>query len=195
MSNLIKNITEFALYIVQDYVSEGDIIVDATCGNGYDTLRLARLSPAKLYAFDIQQEAIEATRKRLCGAGFAEKLEDGSIELICDSHERLTNYVKSSVRAAVFNLGYLPGADKSRTTSASSTLKAVRSCLSLLEPDGLVCITMYSGHPAGRQEKEHLLAFAENLDKRLCHCAYINLINQPAAPPEILLITRKERPK
>ena len=106
MSNLIKNITEFALYLVQGYVSEGDVVVDATCGNGYDTLRLAQLSPAKLYAFDIQQEAVDATRKRLCEAGFA-----------------------------------------------------------------------------------------ENLDKRQWHCAYINLINQPAAPPEILLITRKKRPE
>ena len=195
MSNLIKNITEFALYLVQGYVSEGDVVVDATCGNGYDTLRLAQLSPAKLYAFDIQQEAVDATRKRLREAGFAEKLKDGAIEVICDSHEHLTDHVKTFIQAAVFNLGYLPGADKGCTTSASSTMRAVRSCLSRLEPDGLVCITMYSGHPAGRQEKEHLLAFAENLDKRQWHCAYINLINQPAAPPEILLITRKKRPE
>lgn len=195
MSNLIKNITEFALYLVQGYISEGDVVVDATCGNGYDTLRLAQLSPAKLYAFDIQQEAVDATKKRLLEAGFAEKLEDGAIEVICDSHEHLTDHVKTFIQAAVFNLGYLPGADKGCTTSASSTMRAVRSCLSRLEPDGLVCITMYSGHPAGRQEKEHLLAFAENLDKRQWHCAYINLINQPAAPPEILLITRKKRPE
>lgn len=162
-SNLIKNITEFALYLVQSYVSEGDVVVDATCGNGYDTVRLAQLSPAKLYAFDVQQEAIDATRTRLCEAGFAEKLQDGTIQLICDSHEHLTDHVKTFFHAAVFNLGYLPGADKSRTTKAGSTLRAVRSCLSRLEPDGLVCITMYSGHPEGRQEKEHLLAFAENL--------------------------------
>ncbi|MFR4020788.1 MAG: class I SAM-dependent methyltransferase, partial [Clostridia bacterium] len=95
MSNLIKNITEFALYLVQGYVSEGDVVVDATCGNGYDTLRLAQLSPAKLYAFDIQQEAVDATRKRLREAGFAEKLEDGTIEVICDSHEHLTDHVKT----------------------------------------------------------------------------------------------------
>ena len=59
MSNLIKNITEFALYLVQGYVSEGDVVVDATCGNGYDTLRLAQLSPAKLYAFDSWQHSID----------------------------------------------------------------------------------------------------------------------------------------
>ena len=124
MSNLIKNITEFALYLVQGYVSEGDVVVDATCGNGYDTLRLAQLSPAKLYAFDIQQEAVDATRKRLCEAGFAEKLEEGAIEVICDSHEHLTDHVKTFIQAAVFNLGYLPGADKGCTTSASSTMRA-----------------------------------------------------------------------
>ena len=112
MSNLIKNITEFALYLVQGYVSEGDVVVDATCGNGYDPLRLAQLSPAKLYAFDIQQEAVDATKKRLREAGFAEKLEDGAIEVICDSHEHLTDHVKTFIQAAVFNLGYLPGADK-----------------------------------------------------------------------------------
>ena len=105
MSNLIKNITEFALYLVQGYVSEGDVVVDATCGNGYDTLRLAQLSPAKLYAFDIQQEAVDATRKRLREAGFAEKLKDGAIEVICDSHEHLTDHVKTFIQASCIQPG------------------------------------------------------------------------------------------
>ena len=134
MSNLIKNITEFALYLVQGYVSEGDVVVDATCGNGYDTLRLAQLSPAKLYAFDIQQEAVDATKKRLREAGFAEKLEDGAIEVICDSHEHLTDHVKTFIQAAVFNLGYLPGADKGCTTSASSPPASTPSAAS---PSGI----------------------------------------------------------
>ena len=72
-----------AVKFVQDFLAarlvSPHLCVDATCGNGYDTLRLAQLSPAKLYAFDIQQEAVDATRKRLREAGFAEKLENDFI--------------------------------------------------------------------------------------------------------------------
>ena len=92
--------------LVQGYVSEGDVVVDATCGNGYDTLSAGTAFSGKAsYAFHIQQEAVDATRKRLREAGFAEKLEDGTIEVICDSHEHLTDHVKTFIQAAVFNLG------------------------------------------------------------------------------------------
>ena len=188
-----ENALAVAHAFLRTHVRPGAFALDATAGNGHDTLFLCRLVGAagRVLAFDVQPQAVENTNARLRENGC------GQVgRAVLDSHANLAAYAApGSVDAAVFNLGYLPGADKSCTTSASSTMRAVRSCLSRLEPDGLVCITMYSGHPAGRQEKEHLLAFAENLDKRQWHCAYINLINQPAAPPEILLITRKKRPE
>ena len=163
MSNLIKNITEFALYLVQGYISEGDVVVDATCGNGYDTLRLAQLSPAKLYAFDIQQEAVDATRKRLREAGFAEKLKDGAIEVICDSHEHLTDHVKTFIQAAVFNLGYLPGGDHGVFTTPGVSVPAMRTALELLRPGGVMTVCVYYGGPQGMAEKDAVLAFLTGL--------------------------------
>lgn len=195
MPNLIQTTTEFAMYIASWYIPLGAVLIDATCGNGHDTLRLAKALPSKLYAFDIQPKAISATKSRLICEGFGKKLDDGTIRLICDSHERMASYITGKADAIVFNLGYLPGGDKNLTTAASSTISAAASAMNLLKDDGLTCITMYSGHPAGYEEKEELLLFAKNLDPRLYHTAHISMSNQPGFPPEILLITKKSRKK
>ena len=95
------------------------------------------------------------------------------------------------VRVVIFNLGYLPGGNKERTTCADSTLAALRAAMELLAPDGVICITMYSGHPEGKREKAALLEFASALDAGRWHTAYVSMPNQKHDPPEILLITRK----
>lgn len=195
MPNLIQSTTDFAMYIASWYISPGAVLIDATCGNGHDTLRLAKALPSKLYAFDVQTEAISATKSRLICEGFHEKLDDGTICLICDSHAHMASYITEKANVIVFNLGYLPGGNKSFTTVSSSTISAVTSAMSLLADDGLICITMYSGHPAGCEEKEALLTFARKLDPSLYHTAYISMNNQPGFPPEILLITKKARKK
>ena len=137
-----------------------------------------------------------ATRKRLREAGFAEKLEDGAIEddlrfpRTCSGSCKdlypgrcIQPGLSARCRQRLHNIGQLPpcGLYEAAFPGWNQT--------------GSYVSPMHSGHPAGRQEKEHLLAFAENLDERQWHCAYINLINQPAAPPEILLITREKRPE
>lgn len=191
MSNIIQTTTDFAMYMAAAYIRPGSILIDATCGNGHDTLRLAGSAPLKLYAFDIQQQAIDNTRKLLLSEGFGSSLEDDTIKLICDSHENMKNYVTEPIDAAVFNLGYLPGCDKSNTTGVSSTLSAAASALDMLKIDGLLCITMYSGHEEGHKEKTALLDWSADLNPRIYHAAYISMHNQKNHPPEILLITRK----
>jgi len=189
--NLIQTTTEFAMFIASGYVTEGNVLIDATCGNGNDTLRLANFSPSKLYAFDRQPNAVSNTRDLLISEGFEEKLDDGTISLICDSHEYMAEYVEEPANVIIFNLGYLPGGDKNFVTTSSSTISAVITSLQLLAHNGLLCITMYSGHPEGYEEKEALLMFAMELDASLYHVSYINMANQPNFPPEILLITKK----
>lgn len=211
MSNIIRNTTELALHIVNAYIPESDkdfIVIDGTCGNGHDTLALARMlwnkddlisgSKFRLYGFDIQESAIDNTRANLISNGYGAALDAGNIELIHDSHENISAHLPAgevrscNVDIAVFNLGYLPGGDKEITTSASSTLPTIKSLLDLLNKDGLICITMYSGHPAGAKEKADLLSFAQGLDSKIYHVSYINMLNQVKNPPEILLITRKK---
>ena len=236
-TNLIQKTTEFALHIVEAYVHPGDTVIDATCGNGFDTLRLAemlrvdakagdaadakagdaadakagdpKMISGRLYAFDIQPEAVEATRELLRREGYGAELPDGAasgqadgadhlgrITVACLGHQQMLSCFEGlesmpEASAIVFNLGYLPGGDKQITTTTETTLDAVRDSLRLLKVNGLLCVTMYDGHPEGAEEKRALLHFAEELDSRLWHVSYISMLNQRNAPPEILLITRK----
>ena len=192
------------MYIIADYIQTGDIIIDATCGNGQDTVRLAELDPTRLFAFDIQEEAVRATRERLEESGYGEALAEGRIHVMRLGHEHMAEYfrtladdpgtlprAKAFAGVIVFNLGFLPGGDKGITTKAETTLEAVRQSMDLLAQDGLICITMYSGHEEGKREKAELLKFAEALDSHVWHVSYIQMLNQKKDPPEILLITRK----
>ena len=218
MSNLIQHTTELAMSIAKEYIRPGGLVIDATCGNGHDTLALANaLWPestavcdkgAQLLAFDVQKAAIESTRTALIEAGFGAQMDSGQIVLIQDDHANMAEHINvlcgwsaddhantadptTGACLVVFNLGYLPGGSKQITTESASTLRAVEAALDLLSKDGLICITMYSGHEAGAKEKQALLAFAEELDSHIFHAAYINMVNQANDPPEILLISRK----
>lgn len=203
------------MHIVGAYVKPGDVVVDATCGNGKDTLALAAMNPARLYAFDVQGNAVRETVRLLEENGYGGRLisgckgssagasDPGAVIIVEQlAHEDTGDYFRerlddipgadAPLKAVVFNLGYLPGGDKQITTKAETTLAAVRSAMELLAHDGLICLTMYSGHPEGREEKAALLRFAEELDEKTWHCAYISMTNQHSDPPEILLITRKK---
>ena len=196
MGNIIRQTTQLALHLVRPYVTPDAAVIDATCGNGRDTLALAQMGPAKLYAFDVQEEAIRATVQLLEDKGYGQSIASGQFIVCRLAHEDLHAYFDSvspsaPVRAILFNLGYLPGGDKTVTTHADSTLAAVRAGMDLIAPDGVICITMYSGHPEGKREKEMLLDFALGLDAGKWHTAYVSMPNQKHDPPEILLITRK----
>ena len=197
MENIIRQTTELAMYIVRAYVCPGDVVVDATCGNGKDSLALAAMNPAKLYAFDVQEDAVCETIRLLEENGCKGSLADGRITVQQLAHEKLCEFFKDSdegdcpLKAVIFNLGYLPGGDKQITTKSATTLEAVQGAMELIQKDGVVCITMYSGHKEGREERDALLEFAEGLDSAKWHCAYISMPNQKNDPPEILLITRK----
>lgn len=187
MSNIIRSTTQTALLFISQYLSAGDTVVDATCGNGHDTLAMAKMGAGKIYAFDIQDAAIKSTAALLDKEG----IPSGKVQLILDSHENMCNHINEKVKVIVFNLGYLPSADKSIITQKDSTITAVSEAMKLLQKDGLICISMYSGHDGGAEEKQMLLDFAESLDERTWHTAYINMRNQRNNPPEILLITLK----
>lgn len=208
MKNIIQSTTQLALHIAKPYIREGQAVVDATCGNGQDTLALAKAvfsgrretaasetvhklaAAPRLLAFDIQQRAIDATAGLLTEEGFGAELDGGSIKLIRDSHENMDDYL-SEACLVMFNLGYLPGGDKEITTCTESTMKAISKAAGMLTKGGLLSVAMYSGHPEGAKEKAELLAFAEGLDSKIYHAAYVNMLNQPNNPPELLLITRK----
>lgn len=183
--NLITKTTSLAKEIWNSYLHDGCIAVDATVGNGNDTLYLAERCKY-VYGFDIQQEAIDNTRDLLVKNGYS------NFELFQRSHAEMDQWVKEKVDLIVFNLGYLPDGVKSVTTETETTLKAVEKSLELLRKDGLLSIMIYWGHEEGKKEREALLEYACKLDSKIFHCVYLNTLNQRNNPPEILLITRKK---
>ena len=111
----------------------------------------------------MQEAAVRATTALLEANGYTRSIREGRIIVKQLAHEEMAGFVAAPVKAIVFNLGYLPGGDKALTTRAKTTMAAVQDAMDLLQPDGLICITMYSGHSEGKREKESLLDFAEAL--------------------------------
>ena len=130
-------------------LQEGDRAIDATMGNGHDTLNLCRLvgKSGHVDAFDVQEAAIESTRRLLDAEGVADRAN-----LICCGHENMAEYVKEPVKAVVFNLGWLPGSDKQVRTQPETTLKAIKQALDLLNPFGVMTVCCYPGHKEGQAE-------------------------------------------
>jgi predicted methyltransferase len=149
-------------------LAPGDIAIDATVGNGHDTLFLAQqVGPGgKVYGFDIQEAALDSAWQRLLAAGAT-----AQVALYHAGHEAmavlLPETVAGRVKAVMFNLGYLPGGDKQRTTGASTTLAALQAALSLLAPGGVISLLAYTGHPGGREEAEQLKAWLACLPRDL----------------------------
>jgi precorrin-6B methylase 2 len=170
-------------------ISPGDRVVDATCGNGHDTVFLARAvgRDGRVYAFDVQPRAIEKTQIRLTQEGLS-----GRVELIQAGHETIDARVPQPVHAVVFNLGYLPGSDKTCVTRAATTVTAARKALGLLAPGGLILAVAYTGHAEGAAEKKALWAFSAGLSQQAYNVFTVDLINQANDPPAVLGIEKVE---
>ena len=149
-------LTEIAHQKILRYCPHPKIAVDATIGNGYDTLFLQKiLSPeGKLWGFDIQTQAIAVTHQKLS--------IDPRIYLIKDSHAKLSYYLEDyqgKVDLIIYNLGYLPHSDKRVTTLKKSTLDSIIQAIGLLRKGGVISILAYPGHPQGKEEAEAIKEF------------------------------------
>lgn len=168
----------------------GAILIDATAGNGHDTLFLAGLcGPAgRVHAFDVQPAALEATRSRLEEAGLADR-----VELIAAGHEEMLERVPvaaGGVLAVVFNLGFLPGSDKSRVTRAETTLAALRAAVTLLGAPGLLSVHAYTGHQGGAEECRQVLDFFATLPRKLWRVHILGDGNKPRNGEWLVLAER-----
>ena len=170
-------------------IGPGARVIDATLGGGGDTQALCELVGAegRVYGFDIQPDAVRRTRARLDEAGLA-----GRAELICASHARMEEYVHEPVDAVLFNLGWLPGGDKSVTTLTDSTLSAVNAALRLLRPGGLLTICVYPGHAEGAREREALIDWAKSLDEKRFDAMLKTYLNQSNDPPLLIAVKKKK---
>ena len=179
----LENILPFAHSLLKQALKPDARALDGTAGNGNDTLMLARSigSGGKVWAFDVQEQALANTRMRLEEAGMADRAE-----LILDGHENLAAHIREPLDAAVFNFGWLPGGDKSCTTKAATSIRALTSALSLLKTGGLAVAVLYPGHEAGLYEAQAIEDWAQQLQQDEFAVLRYGFINRRNRPPYLL---------
>lgn len=182
-----------AVAMAQEYIaqglSSGAMVVDATAGNGRDTLFLASAlginGVGLVYSFDIQQQALESTSGLLEQHGLRDK-----VKLINDGHQHMEEYIDHPVDAVMFNLGYLPGGDHSVITKTENTVKALNTAINLLRVGGRISLVVYTGHQGGTEELEGVKGVLTQLNSVNYWVVGINFVNRPPTAPVIFFVER-----
>jgi hypothetical protein len=225
--NSIEEILPFTRQLLEKTVHKGETVVDATMGNGHDTLFLGDLVGDRglVLAYDIQERAVKKTEARLREAGykpyvhwegvisgetcFVQQAEEetralgitrntySGIHLFRKGHETASEELttcrkENKLAAAMFNLGYLPGGDKSVITSPQTTLRCVQILADHLRVGGVITLVIYCGHPGGDKERDVLLNALSSWDARRFHVLQYAFLNKENNPPFLLAIERKQ---
>ena len=176
------SLTTKAHNIIQEHLDIGDYAIDATIGNGHDTLFLSKQVgiDGKVFGFDIQQQALVSTRSNL------ESEHINNTQLFHVSHNNMEKHIPTKyhkkVKVIMFNLGYLPGSDKSIISHADSTLLALNQSIGLLAPSGIITITAYPGHQGGDEETRQIKQWCNHLSAELYTIQIIHSSDKKTAP-------------
>lgn len=173
------NLLEVEKNFLIPHIKKGGVAVDFTMGNGHDTLWLSEAmgENGKVYAFDIQPQALESSRRLLESANAPE-----NYTLILDSHSNVLDYVSEKICIGMFNLGFLPGGDKSITTKRETTMVAIRAAIDLLDDDGALLIAVYPGHAEGTIEGELIEEELSGLNRKELCASKFKIVNSPTSP-------------
>lgn len=186
----LKTALEMNHFILKQHIKLSDTVIDATMGNGHDTLLLAQLvgKNGVVHAFDIQEQAIKNTTTLLNNANCLEQCKLHHI-----GHEHIHTILDNpiSISAATFNLGYLPGGDKAITTTPNHTIQAIKQLLPLLKKNGIITLVAYHGHDMGKIEKNNLEVFLKTLSQEIFSVAKYEFLNQMNTPPILFVIEKK----
>jgi hypothetical protein len=184
---IVKNSLGQSHDVIKRVVCEGDTVIDATAGNGNDTVFLAELvgNSGRVYSFDVQKKACDKTLCKLMERGLSDR-----VTLIEDGHENMDRYLSCSVKAVMFNLGYLPGGDHNIGTRAETTIAAIRKSMELIEKNGIISIVVYYGGDSGFDEKDRLMDFIREIDFKRFTVLKSEFVNQPNCPPIFVCIEK-----
>ncbi len=188
MAYVLRSARWIASDVLHQVVCEGDTVIDATLGNGHDTVMLAELvgEGGHVIGFDIQKDAVGRTMARLMDAGLLDRCE-----LYAEGHQHIAQRVQGPVKAAVFNLGWLPGSDKSVTTLWETTHTAIEAALGLLVPGGVCTVCAYPGHEAGDRERFALADWLSTLRPQEYNVLHHRFLNAGPGAPECFVIQKQ----
>ncbi|SMO73209.1 class I SAM-dependent methyltransferase [Melghirimyces algeriensis] len=185
----------FAHDLVKGVLFPGAYAVDATLGNGQDTLFLAQgVGPeGQVHGFDIQKEALDRTENRLHQHGMVNR-----VTLHQNSHHQMEQILppkwKGNISAVMFNLGYLPKGDPAIITKPETTIHAFSQALKWLAPGGILTAVLYTGHTGGLEEAKQVLNYIKTLKPNVFHVIQYQTLNRHHAPSLIAVQKSKKHP-
>lgn len=180
MFKYVSDVSILSHHIIERFVENKVVAIDATLGNGYDCTFLSGIFN-KVYAFDIQKDAC---------LNYMSIKKDNTI-IINDSHHKFLQYISGNVNCIVYNLGFLPGGDKEITTLVHTTLESIKCGLEILDSGGIMSIAIYKGHDEGLKEENSILNFTRTLPKHIYGVMFHKYINRSSASPMLVIIEKK----
>lgn len=188
MVRLFLNAVTLSHQVIAKVVNRGDKVIDATVGNGSDTVFLANLvgPQGRVFGFDTQKEALDRAMERLSQASLLPQ-----VTLFHTGHENLLKWVTEPIKGCMFNLGYLPGSKHQLVTLPETTKSALQQAMKLLEPQGVISIVVYTGHQGGLNEAATLSAMVETLPQEMWDVTTITFPNRRNHSPYLVSIQRR----
>lgn len=187
---MLENALHYSRTLSKKTLIPGDVVIDATVGNGNVTVLLATLvgRNGMVYGFDLQEQAIKKTNEKLLLTGLTSQ-----VKLFQQGHETLGSVVPENIplAGAIFNLGYLPKGDKTVITIGETTLIAANEILIRLRKGGLLLLVVYHGHEGGEIEKNQVLSFVQTLSQNDFTVLRYDFLNQKNDPPFLIAIEKK----
>ena len=172
--------------VIREHVRPGDICIDATAGRGNDTAMLCELvgDTGHVLAFDIQEDAINSTRKLL-----EERNLLSRAELHLESHSEMGKYLdEETVSCITFNFGWLPKGDHNIFTKKETSIPAIEAGLKLLSDGGIMTLILYYGRETGFEEKDALLSYLPTIDSSKYTVVEMPFVNRSNCPPIPIII-------
>jgi tRNA G37 N-methylase Trm5 len=189
----LDSVLQFAQRAAASVIKPGDLVIDATVGQGHDTLMLAELvgMDGKVFGFDIQETAISIARDRI----FTNLGSNHSVSWVHGSHEFMLETIPAEwvgqVSAIMFNLGYLPGFDHQIATTTAATLSGLDAAAQLLQSGGIITLVAYTGHEGAQEEADAVEHWASRLPQKQFSVLSYRFINQLNHPPFLILVEKK----
>jgi len=202
VSTQLTRIIDWGHALLAEKVSTGQLAVDLTAGNGYDTQMLWQQVglTGQVIAFDIQAQALAATRSRLqqhqapvrdWTEGSGPVASQAGVDLVAAGHQNLADYLPGAPQAIVANLGYYPSGDKTITTLPETTRQALSQAAKLLAAGGRLAVVVYPGHPGGEEEGRAVDQFFADLNEVEFQVLQLRVLNRSEAP--YLLVAEKRQ--
>jgi len=193
VKQVLTKVVKWGQELLSEVVQPGDLVVDLTAGNGQDTLELFRLvgQTGQVIGFDIQTQALLATRDRMVSAGAQVRLHqhdiqplpsEAGIDLLAMSHTEIARVLPAAPKGVIANLGYLPGGQQELVTRPESTVSALEQTCSLLLVGGRLAVVVYPGHPGGAEEGIAVTDFFTALDPVTFQVIQLTVSNRPQSP-------------